>query len=75
MKKRFLSLFVMCFCLFSAVFGVSCNKEEESKTPPEYSQNSALKFQFWSDAPTDGIYRIDGVEYYTGKDYRTEEQY
>ena len=80
MKKRFLSLVVSFFCVCSSLIGVGCQgtgtgTSATTKTPPEYTQNSEQKFVFWSYAPTDGIYRQNGEEFYSGEDFRTEEQY
>lgn len=41
----------------------------------EYANQTHLKFGFWSSAPCDGRWTLDGVVHYEGQDFRTEEGY
>lgn len=73
MKKKGLSIIAAILSVCTIFCASGCG--EEVKTPPSYSKNAELKFDYWGSGPTDGIYRLDGVEYFAGKDFRTVEDF
>ena len=52
-------------------------KMNDNKCCPmeEYANQTHLKFGFWSSAPGDGRWTLDGVVHYEGQDFRTEKGY
>lgn len=74
MKKNKL-LFVLPVVTLLSVTSCAQTSLDLLKNAPDYSQSTGQFLTFAYASPTNGIYRIDGEDYYTGENYQTVERY